>query len=32
MSVNLVGGERRGADVRIRICLMTIGTSLGKII
>ena len=32
MSTNLVGGERRGANVRIRICLMTIGTSLGQII
>ena len=30
MSTNLVGGERRW--VNVRICLMTIGTSLGKII
>ena len=32
MSVNLVGGERRGANVRIRICPLTNGISLGQII
>ena len=30
MSVNLVGGERRG--VNVKICLLTNGTSLGQII
>ena len=32
MSANLVGGERRRANVRIRICPLTNGTSLGQII
>ena len=27
---NLVGGERREANVTIRICLLTHGTSLGQ--
>ena len=32
MSVNLAGGKRRGANVRIRICLLTNGINLGQII
>ena len=32
MSMNLVGGDRRGANVRIRICPLTSGTSLGQLI
>ena len=32
MSANLVGGEKRGVNVRIMVCLLTSGTSLGQII
>ena len=32
MFVNLVGGERRGANVRIRTCPLTNGINLGQII
>ena len=32
MPANLVGGERRRANVRIRVCLMTSDTNLGQII
>ena len=32
MSTNLVGGERRWVNVRIRICPLANGTSLGQII
>ena len=32
MSTNLVGGDRRWVNVRIRICPLANGTSLGQII
>lgn len=32
ISVDFMGGERKGANVRIRICPLTNDTSLGQII